>query len=210
MLMLRKAALLVVGLAFSCAACAPDPSLLDAAALTPLLLSPEETGIPGVVEMTSREAEQLPVQLSVAMPLPDLESPCADAVQAGLDARFHQHASSSVGYIADEITLELGLFSVDEPIDAAAIYGDIVTECVEPIHDPVYDVTYAILPLDSEYHGMRVQITDGERRTREVIILQAEVADHWVLAGAHDLPEEQVTEIVRAQVAKLEAGLAIR
>lgn len=210
MLMLRKAALLVVGLAFSCAACAPDPSLLDAAALTPLLLSPEETGIPGVVEMTSREAEQLPVQLSVAMPLPDLESPCADAVQAGLDARFHQHASSSVGYIADEITLELGLFSVDEPIDAAAIYGDIVTECSEPIHDPAYDVTYAIRPLDSEYHGMRVQITDGERRTREVIILQAEVADHWVLAGAHDLPEEQVTEIVRAQVAKLEAGLATR
>lgn len=210
MLMLRKAALLVVGLAFSCAACAPDPSLLDAAALTPLLLSPEETGIPGVVKMTSREAEQLPVQLSVAMPLPDLESPCADAVQAGLDARFHQHASSSVGYIADEITLELGLFSVDEPIDAAAIYGDIVTECSEPIHDPAYDVIYAIRPLDSEYHGMRVQITDGERRTREVIILQAEVADHWVLAGAHDLPEEQVTEIVRAQVAKLEAGLATR
>lgn len=35
MLKLRKAAFLTVGLVFSCVACAPDPSLLDAISLTP-------------------------------------------------------------------------------------------------------------------------------------------------------------------------------
>jgi hypothetical protein len=209
MLSRRTTALLIVGLALSgSVSCASDSSLLDAEDLTPLLLTAEETGIPGTVTRTLIEGEDTPTQLPLAMPTAlGVGQPCEDAVRAGLEARFLPHASSSAGYTVDEVHLELGIFSVAENIDVRTIYTDILTECDEPVHDPVYDVTYSVHPLDSEYPGMRVRIDDGEGRTHEAVVLQTAVDNHWVLAGAQHLSGEEVERIVCAQVAKLEEGL---
>lgn len=202
-------ALLIAGLAFGgLVSCAEDPRLLDAAALTPLLLTAEETGIPGTVTRTLVEGEGMPTQLPLAMPRsPGIGQPCEDAVRSGLEARFLPHASSSAGYTTDAVHLELGLFSVAEEVDVQGIYTEILTECSDPLHDPTYGVTYSIHPLDTEYPGMRVRINDSEGRIHESVVIQAEVDNHWVLAGAHQMSGEAVEEIIAAQVAKLEDGL---
>ncbi|RSZ63195.1 hypothetical protein EAH68_08435 [Corynebacterium hylobatis] len=208
MLSHRATAVLIAGLALGgLVSCTGDPSLLDAADLTPLLLTAEETGIPGTVTRTLNEGENVPTQLPLAIPSLDIGRPCEDAVHAGLDARFLPHASSSAGYTVGQVHLELGLFSVAEDLDVRAIYGDILTECAEPVHDPTYDVTYSVHPLDSEYPGMRVLIHDGDGRIHESIVIQAEVGNHWVLAGAQRMSGEAVEQIVAAQIAKLEDGL---
>ncbi|MCS5480303.1 hypothetical protein NYP18_11620 [Corynebacterium sp. YIM 101645] len=209
MLSHRATAVLIAGLAFGgLSSCAEDPRLLDAAALTPLLLTAEETGIPGPVTRTLIEGEDMPTQLPLAVPpSAGLGQPCEDAVRTGLQSRFLPHASSSAGYTADEVHLELGLFSMSEDIDVRAIYTDILTGCAGPVHDPTYGVTYSVRPLDAEYPGMRVLIHDGEGRIHESVVIQAEVGNHWVLAGAQRMSGEAVEQIVAAQVAKLEDGL---
>lgn len=208
MLSRRTTATLIAGFALSgLVACADNPALLDAAALTPLLLTAEETGLPGSVTRTLNEGEDMPTQLPLAMPVPGLEQPCEGALQAGLETRFLPHASASAGYAAAEGRLELGLFSVSEEIDVRGIYEGIIADCAGPVHDPNYGATYFVRPLDSEYPGMRVSIDLGKGRTHEAIVIQAEVDNHWVLVGAQRMSGEEVEEIVATQVAKLEEGL---
>lgn len=187
---------------------AEEPLLLDATALSPLLLTAEETGIPGAVTLTSVEGAGMPTQLPVAMPLSfGLGHACEDAVRVGLDSRFLPHASSSAGYTAGEAHLELGLFSVAEDVDVRAIYTDILTACAGPVQDPTFGVTYSVHPLTSEYTGMHVRMDDGEGRIHEAIVVHAQVDSHWVLAGAQRMSGEEAEEIVAAQIAKLKDGL---
>ena len=192
-------------------ACTTEPAsdLLEAGELTALLLTAAETGLPQAVAGEPVEAGEGTMSLSTVMPDIQTEGPCAEAIRAGLHARFLPHASSSRLFTADAGSLEIGLFSTDTVVDAARIYGDIVTHCDRPVRDDAHHVTYDVTAVQGARPGMHVTATGDDGRTLDAVILQDFVGNNGVLAAGRQLSEDLVHRAFEAQLEKVRTATGL-